>query len=206
MKGERILKKACISLLVSCLALLALAGQALARDSLLWLTYDMAIPMGDLEEFTADTSFRGWSLEYRNLVRDRLSVGISVSWQGFSEREDGTFTEGTITATGTQIRYMHSYPIMATGHLYTGDYGGFRIYGGLGVGAFYMNERFDFGIHSYYSSHWHFGVVPEAGLMIPVGYRSNIVGNVRYNYAFKTSDEPTYSYWGFNVGIAAYNW
>lgn len=206
MKGEQTLKKVYLLLLVNCIALFTFVGQALATDSLIWLTYNMAIPMGDLEEFTADTSFRGWSFEYRNLVRDRLSLGISFAWQGFSEREDGTFTEGTLTATGTQIRYMNSYPIMATGHMYTGDVDRFRVYGGLGAGTFYMQERFDFGIHSFYSSHWHFGLVPEVGLMIPVGWRSSIVGNVRYNYAFKTSDEPAYSYWGFNVGIASYNW
>ncbi len=178
----------------------------MAYDPLTTFTYNMAQPLGELKDFTPDFSWRGWSFGYRSFIRDHLSLGVSFSWQGFSQMESGTYTEGSVTATGTQVRYVNAYPIMATGYAYTGEPGGFRLYGGLGVGTFYIQERFDFGLNIFYDNHWHFGLVPEAGLLLPLGGSPwNLLGNVTYNYAFGTKNNNSVSYVGFNVGFALEN-
>jgi len=200
------LKKRCLFICALCAIIFALAGPAVASDTYTILTYNMAQPLGELEDFTSDFSFRGWSFAYRNFIRDRLSLGFCVSWQGFSQKESGTYTAGPITATGTQIRYVNSIPIMATGYVYTGDPGGFRLYGGLGAGTFYIQDRFDFGLYTFYEDHWHFGLVPEAGVMFPLGSSPwNLLGNVTYNYAFGTKNYRASSYVAFNVGFAFEN-
>ena len=44
--------------------------------------------------------------------------------------------------------------------------------------------------------------MPEAGVVIPMGYDSNLFLGLKYNYAFKKDDVPAYSYWNVNIGIA----
>jgi len=144
-------------LLVLTLSFLALAGgafteRAFAQGALAVLTYSMALPTGDLADYTDEFSYRGFSFDYRFFVRDQLSVGFGLGWQNFSEKESGTFNQGTITATGTQVRYATGYPFMATGYLYTGESGGLRLYGGLQAGLYYVVKRFDFGIYSFYET------------------------------------------------------
>jgi hypothetical protein len=199
-------KKRNLIVIVIVALLFALAMPLGANDSYTVLTYNMAQPFGDLKDATPDFSWRGWGFSYRNLIRDNLSLGFSFAWQGFSQKYSGTYTSGSVTATGTYVLYKNYVPLMATGHVYTGELGGMRLYGGLGVGAIRITDRLNFGLFSFYNYHWHFGLVPEAGVVIPVGGSLwNILGSVTYNYAFGTSDYGASSYLGVNVGFALEN-
>jgi hypothetical protein len=187
-------------------SLFALAGgasgrRAFAQDALAVFTYSMGLPTGDLKEYADEYSWRGWSFDYRFFLRDRLSVGFGLGWQNFSELVSGTFTQGTITATGTQVRYATGYPLMGTAYLYTGEPGGMRLYAGSQAGLYYVTKRFDFGIYSFYEDYFQFGLIPEAGILLPLS-RINLIGCVRYHYAFKTSDTGAFSHVSFNIGFA----
>jgi hypothetical protein len=192
--------------IVVAVSILAFAGGAFtqrvyAQNALAVFTYSMGLPTGDLADFTDEFSYRGFSFDYRFFPRDRISVGFGLGWQNFSELVSGTFTQGTITATGTKIQYATGYPFMATGYVYTGEPGRFRLYGGLQTGLYYVTKRFDFGIYSFYEDFFQFGVIPEAGILIPIS-RINLIANVRYHYAFATSSADPFSHFSFNVGIA----
>jgi hypothetical protein len=54
---------------------------------------------------------------------------------------------------------------------------------------------------------WHFGLAPEAGVVIPFGQTSNwgLDLNVRYNWAAKTKDTDTQTWINTSVGIS-YFW
>ena len=158
------MKKHNLVILIVFVFLAAVAMPLTSNDSFTVFTYDMAQPFGDLKEATPDFSWRGWSFSYRNLIRDQLSVGLSVGWQGFNRMESGTYESGPVSATGTFIRRINAIPLMAIAHMYTGESGGMRLYGGLGIGTFYMQERYEYGIFYFYEDHWHFGLVPEAGV------------------------------------------
>jgi hypothetical protein len=200
------MKKRNLIILIVVALLFALAMPLSANDSYSVLTYNMAVPFGDLKDATSDFSWRGWGFSYRNFIRDHLSLGFSFAWQGFSEKYSGTYESGPISATGTFVLYANYVPLMATGHFYTGEMGGMRLYGGLGIGAFRIQDRYDFGLYSFYEDHWHFGLVPEAGVVIPVGGSFwNLMGSVTYNYAFKTNDYEASSYMGIQVGFAIGN-
>ena len=49
---------------------------------------------------------------------------------------------------------------------------------------------------------WHFGWVPEAGLVVPLG-RAEIalLTMVRYNWTFSAGGSGDQKYWGFNIGV-----
>jgi hypothetical protein len=193
-------------MLVLAVSILAFAGGAFtqrvfAQNALAVFTYSMGLPTGELADYADEFSYRGFSFDYRFFPRDRVSVGFGLGWQNFSELESGTFNQGTISVTGTQIRYATGYPFMGTGYLYTGEPGGFRLYGGLQAGLYYITKRFDFGIYSFYEDFFQFGLIPEAGILIPVS-RVYIIANVRYHYAFATADANAYSHVSFNIGFA----
>ena len=200
------MKKHNLVIIIGFVFIAAAAVPLTAYDSYTILTYDMAQPFGDLKETTPDFSWRGWAFSYRNHIRDQLSLGLSVGWQGFSRMESGTYESGPVSATGTFVRYVSAAPLMATAHLYTGSPGGFRLYGGLGIGTFYIQDRYNFGIFAFYEDHWHFGLAPELGVMLPVGASLwNLLGSVTYNYGFGTSNYEAVSYLGINVGFAFEN-
>ena len=47
-----------------------------------------------------------------------------------------------------------------------------------------------------------FGLTPEIGVMVPVGYYTNLIMGARYNYAFKSGDSPEYQWFTFSVGFS----
>ena len=72
----------------------------------------------------------------------------------------------------------------------------------IAVGRGTADERLEIGIVAIEESSWHFGLAPEVGVMIPVGYYTNFIAGARYNYAFKSGDSPEYQWLTFSVGFA----
>ncbi len=106
---------------------------------------------------------------------------------------------------GNQYRIMYGSPIMATAFWYPKsplDNPSYMPYLGLGVGTIYTKERLEIGIVAFEDTAWHFGLSPEAGVMIPVGYYTNLLVGARYNYAFESGDSPEYQWWTLSVGFA----
>jgi hypothetical protein len=192
--------------LVLAVSLFALAGgafgeRALAQDALSVFTYSVAVPTGDLESFADEFSWRGWTFDYRFFLRDQLSLGFGIGWQNFSDLVSDSFTQGTVTATGTTVRYTSGFPVMGTAYWYLGEAGGIQPYAGGQVGFYYVTKRLDFGIYSFWEDYFQFGLVPELGVLIPVS-RLNLIASVRYNYAFQTDNTDAFSHVSFNIGFA----
>jgi hypothetical protein len=95
---------------------------------------------------------------------------------------------------------------MLTSHLHIGGpRAAIRPYLGVGVGTYYVVERFELGINMFESNNWHFGVVPEVGVLFPTDYVS-ILTSLKYNQAFEAGksingEAKSYSYWGINIGF-----
>ena len=51
----------------------------LLKAQMLNLNYQISVPLGDLKDFTNETSFRGMDLEYHKFVTDRFSLGCVLS-------------------------------------------------------------------------------------------------------------------------------
>ena len=177
---------------------------AMAQDGLFAVTYSMAMPLGSTSDYISKFSPRGFGVEGRGFLNDNISLGGSFTWNVFFEElKNETFTQGTESITANQFRYINTYPINFTAHYYFGDYGSTRFNVGLGLGAYKINRRTEFGIFQVEHNYWHFGLAPEAGVLIPLGASTDIMLSVRYNYAFKT-EGVDYSWLGFNVGFAWY--
>ena len=76
-------------MLVLTVSLFALAGgafteSAFAFDALTAFTYSMAVPTGELKDYTNEGGLRGLGFNYRYFILNRLSVGFGFGWQSFS--------------------------------------------------------------------------------------------------------------------------
>ena len=172
------------------------------------VTYQVSFPVGDTKDFTGSTSFLGFGLDFRYTVQKSTTVGLALGWNIFSERttktaELGSQNPGAIT--GTQDRYLNSFPIMANVHYYFGKKRGIRPYVGLNAGGFYMLQRFDIGVVSLQKDRWEWGIAPEAGVIIPIERNLAIMISGKYNYAF-TGKSPLdtdikHSYVGLVIGF-----
>jgi hypothetical protein len=189
------------------------------------ITYNVAVPEDKLADYIDQVSWRGFGLEGRWFQSNNFSFGLSFGWNVFDERTstpiqitggniDGeTFDNVKGTLSGTQLRYVNSFPIMATGHFYIGKKREtLRIYFGTGVGTYYIMQRLEVGLVAFEANNWHFGVAPEAGLLVRFSRDVTMIVNAKYNYAFSAgesisgSTENEITYWGFNIGFAWQSW
>ncbi len=167
------------------------------------VSYTMSFPTGEAADFISKASFRGITLDGRGFLSDRVSIGGAINWTAFYEKQDEqTITEGSLSITGVPYKYINACPILANVHVYTGvTDDGIRIFGGVGVGTYYINQRTDMGLWTLQDDHWHFGFAPEIGILFPLGGSTDIIASVKWNYAVKSGDTSNYNWFGLNIGF-----
>lgn len=190
----------------------AAAGSGMASaESLTTLTYNIAYPAGDTRDFIDSTSFRGLEFNYRYFTSDRVSFGGSIGWNVFDQKRSEVVTirtddfNGDIS--GTQFRYINTFPLMATAHYYAGDLDGAHLYLGGRAGLYYVEQRLELGTVAFETDGWQFGVVPEVGFIAPLSDSTKFIANFQYNLPFSSGEflggeSRSWQYMGFNVGIA----
>jgi hypothetical protein len=166
------------------------------------ITYPIAFPTGDLNDYAGSTSFRGVSFEANAHLNEKYSVGIEAGWNTFYERVDSkTYTSGTASISGVQYRYSNQMPILFGGKMYFGGSATTKFNGGLGLGTMYVNRSTDFGLYRITNETWQFCLRPEIGMAYKI--RPGLAGVVglKYYAAFNTSDLDGQSYWTINIGV-----
>ena len=166
------------------------------------LNYTVGFTDGETADYISNPSFRGVSLDGRSFLTDQFSVGGYINWSTFYEKFSGSFTDGTATLTSTQYRYLNAFPVLVQAHYYleTDEYEP-RAYLGAGTGAYKMVQRVEIGTWALEENHWHFGLSPEVGVLLPVSMDSHLNISARYHYVFKVDDTINYSWFGLSVGF-----
>jgi outer membrane protein len=171
-------------------------------------TYQVSVPMGDTKEYTDNISWRGFGLDFRYSLDKSSSVGFVLGWNVFHERTTQSADvelENPGTITGTQDRYLNSFPIMMNYHYYFGKRGGVRTFVGLSAGGYIMLQRFGIGVTSFQNDRWEWGVAPELGIAIPYDFDGGFLISGKYNYAFTGESvfgsDINHSYLTINVGF-----
>jgi len=113
--------------------------------------YNISLPDQDMSNFIDETSWRGIGFDGRWFVNPDLPVtlGISLGWQVFDMEQSGTIVFESGALTGNQNRYVNSFPMMVTGHYYFGDKDRLWAFAGLGVGTYYIMQRFEVGVFAF---------------------------------------------------------
>ena len=184
--------------------LLTLGLPGFSQGGGIWnFQWTMGLPLGSTSDFVSNFSVRGFGIDGRGYVTDRITVGGRAAWQTFYENFDWVTEEsGNFTINGYKRRYINAIPLTVNSHYYFGS-GLVLPYVGVGLGAYYIETRDFMGIYYLREKAWHFGVAPEVGIVVPFG-NSNTGLNfaVKYNYAAKTKDTREISWLEIDLGIA----
>jgi len=177
-----------------------------AQYSLFNVTWNIAIPSSELKDFIDETSTLGFSFGGRYFIYDYVSVGGSFGWQTFDTKFTGTQSIDNVQITGTQFKYINTYPLQVNSHYYLGKDGGIRPYIGTSVGLTWVNQRVDLGIFTNSDVSTHFSIAPEVGVIIPLG-ASGVGAMVaaKYEQAFKSSNDFNITFWSISLSLAFLN-
>ena len=181
--------------------MVALNGTAQVVDYYSTVNYGISLPLGDTRDFISNPSFRGFSFEFGRFFTEETSVGFLFAWSVFNESfPRDTYEFEDLTMTGNLYRYINAFPLMAVGRYNFSPDSRFRPYLGLASGAYVINKVSDFGVHRYENKNWHFGLAPEAGLIIGIGAEASFNLGARYNHAFKSGGD-SHSWLSFQAGV-----
>jgi hypothetical protein len=166
--------------------------------------YTLSIPLGNTSDFIGKSSFRGGTFDYKFHIHDAASIGASLGWYTFFEKQEpGTYTirEETLTLTGNQYRYVNSIPILFTGNYFLGNASRYTPFVGVGIGTTYNAYRLEMGMYTLEVDTWHFTLAPELGVRVKVADGLSTYFSARYHNNFETTDLSTQSYLGLNIGM-----
>jgi hypothetical protein len=184
-----------------------------AQEVLTSVTWNIGIPVSKMNQYTTDVTYRGFTISGRRFLDKYNSVGFMAGWNIFDEKSydpieiksDG----GSGTVSGTQVRSVNSFPLLVGVHHHYGKKDDMRVFIGLNAGMYYILQRLDMGVYRIDNDNWHFGMAPEAGIIIPFdGENTGFYLGARYNYAFDSgtalggSENNFYSFYEINFGFA----
>lgn len=168
-------------------------------------TWNISFPLEDTEKFVGETSYGGFGLDFRKQIKPATTVGFMASWEVFHERTSESIELENATITGSQDRYINSFPIMMGLHRYFGNEGGRRPYIGINAGGFVVIQTLRIGVAEIEEDSWEWGIMPEAGFIFPLESGAALVANARYSMGLTgenlRGDESLLTYWGVRIGF-----
>jgi hypothetical protein len=167
------------------------------------VSYPMSLPLGDLHNYSSNTSFRGINFEFSKRVRSNVEANLETGWNVFYHHEDTKeYKVGTASITGSQYRYTNAVPILAGLKLYPkGITKGVSPFVGLGLGTLYVNRSTDFGLYRITTETWQFCIRPEAGFLFQLQPSTYLFAGLKYYLPFSTNDLDGQSYLSLNIGL-----
>jgi opacity protein-like surface antigen len=176
--------------------------QVNAQQRFFSLQYSIGFGSGDVGDFISSASFRGISMEFREMVTPQIGVGGEVGWNVFYERRAyDSYTSGAQTLTGVQYRYINAVPILAAVDYYFKPEEKINPFVGLGIGTLYNKRNTDMNLYTIETDVWQFALRPEAGVRVMASDNVEFILVGKYFNGFKTSDSDGQSYFTFNIGM-----
>ena len=191
------------NIFLTAILVITISISSFAQGGGIWnFNWDIGFPIGSTSDFISKPSLRGFAIEGRGYVTDRLLVGGRGAWNTFYE-DKGWVTEHYENATihGYLKSYMNVVPLMITAHYELG-YGSVLPYFGFGVGTYFIEARNSMSIYYVEDKAWHFGVYPEVGVVVPFGSGNTGLNiNAKYKYAAKAKDTDAQCWLSVGVGV-----
>jgi hypothetical protein len=181
------------------------APPASAQDWFGMATWQVSFPTQDTKTFTDEVSFRGAGLDFRRTLSGGTSAAVMMAWNVFHQRTDGTIDLGYGAISGSQDRYINSFPVMIGVLQYFGGKRSTRPYVALNGGGFVLIQTFRIGVAEIEQDDWEWGVAPEVGVIIPIHTGAWFVVNGRYQWSptseSLTEKEVDLTYYQINIGF-----
>ena len=177
-----------------------------AQGGYFTIQHATAIPFGNANDFIEDISLRGYALGYHYFLTPEVSIGIDGGFNSFYQRRGfDTYTDGTVSISGIQYRYLNNIPIHLTGrYMFLPDQR-LRPFVGLGLGTVYATRRVDMGLFSNRNSGWMLSIKPEVGVKYLINNRFALTLSARYFQTFDANDLDSQPFGTLNFGVVILN-
>ena len=190
------------------IASLALFGAGLAgAQSLFTTSYSIGFGTGDLSDFIGQPSFRGFNMDYRNMVTPNVGVGFTAGWNVFYEEMDyDSYTYENLTISGKQYRYSNHIPMYASVSYFLKPGETLNPFVGIGLGTMYTRRNTDMNLYTLEQEAWHFAVQPEIGFYYQANDGGGVTVSGKFNQGFKAGDlSSAQSFFTLNFGFTFSN-
>lgn len=194
--------KKVVFLIIFCSSLLSTKSFS-QQESYISVQYGVSFGTGDMSDFIAKVSWRGFLLEYRSALNDHLLAGVDAGWNVFYEKKNqDSYTVGTVTLSGVQYRYQNSVPLLATVDYLISSDKALKPYVGLGIGTIYNERATDMNLYRLTEDTWQFALKGELGLLYELNYTASIKLAAKYYSGFKTNTLDNQGYFSISLGMA----
>ena len=172
------------------------------NGGMMMFEYQIGVTAPSMSEFIDEPSFLGFNFEGAYKLTDWFMVGGSVGWNEFTktiERRKVTTPNGGYYA--KEWRRVDVTPLLLKGTMFYDSETPFVPYLSVGVGPWFLRERYILGPLSKDLSSVNFGIRPELGTYLywdPIGIRISAA----FNGIIDNTDEiEDVAHWTFNIGI-----
>ncbi len=179
------------------------AARAQLPPTLVGVSYQFSIPIGETYNYTHPVSWRGIGLDVASFVRPELAVGLAFGWNVFFENTTSTINYKGTDVTGNQDRVLNVWPTLVNVRYFPriSSNRDVQPYVGANIGGYIIERYLAIGLSAAQETHFHFGLAPEIGVFFqnPVGA---VFLNARYNMAFASGGVPFQQFLSINLGYA----
>ena len=177
----------------------------LLPDGYFNINYNLGWGVGQMNNFIQDNSYRGFSIDGRSFINDKVTVGGYMSWTGFYEKFDRKSykVDESTTVTGVGSNTYYNFNIGMNVHYYPFHNGVVSPYVGVNFGPTYQTLNTQIGRYYIEDQSWQFMVAPELGVFIPFGPSSDVGINTGLRYNLISYKNTNY---GFSHGVTYMQW
>jgi hypothetical protein len=175
----------------------------MAQGSYFSFQYSVGIGTGDLGTFNSKASFRGATIEWKQLVQPSIAVGIEAGWNVFYNAIPyDTYTSGTASLSGKQYRTQNQVPLLLAVNYIWKPEEVVRPFVGLGIGTMYSRRNTDMNQYTIEEDAWHLAIRPEAGIHYELSSSTSGYIGLKYYMGFQSGDlQKAQSYMAINLGF-----
>lgn len=188
------------------IAVIGLTAVSAIAQNTFRLSYQIAVPMGETQDFIDQAAFRGFSFEYYYEVVDKVHAGMEVSWNFFHKeypRQTYEFENGAVNI--RQWRYKHVIPVLFNVMYDIHETEKFTVYGKYGLGPYWVNDEVWAGLLTIADNSAKFGMAPGIGFTInpTPGLGFNFEADYQFivNGQYQLDGSAHSHYWNFKMGL-----
>ena len=119
----------------------------LLPDGYFNINYNLGFSVGDMKDYIKENSYRGFMVDGRKFINDKVTIGGYMGWTGFFEKFDRKsyqYNDAT-TVTGVGANTYYNFTIGMNAHYYPLQNGAIKPYVGINVGPTYQNLKTQIG-------------------------------------------------------------
>ena len=183
--------------------LLASPARADIPPTLVGVSYQFSIPLGNTATYTPPVSWRGIGLDVATFIQRDLAVGLAFGWNVFFDNTTSTIRFNNTTITGNQDRALNVWPTLVNARWFPklSSNRDIQPYIGANIGGYIIEQYLAIGLTAVQETHYHFGLAPEIGVFFQQPFGALFI-NARYNMAFASGGVPFQQFLSINLGYA----